>query len=137
MRIRPARASDLPTLAATAAAAYVDCDIDTFLCPRRKEHPEAYQSYYSFTLGCEMDDEGFSMMVAEGKDGSEGWKIVGFACWLRTGDDKNPESKSEGRTNWNWKGLKSQCRQLPGADLARGSIIFRSRHNSAGLFRLS
>ena len=77
------------------------------------------------------------MMVAEDEEGSEGLKVVGFACWLRTGDEKNPKIKSDTRSDWSWKGLQSPCRHFQVLIWPRDSKIFRSRHNSTGLVRFS
>lgn len=102
VRLRPARAQDLPDIAGLIAQAMLEDELYTWLCPGRYEHYADFRNAFLRRLKKRFVTVGYVMVVAVENSGN-GEKICGYSVWERLGTGTNAERWQSENNGW-WHG---------------------------------
>ncbi|KAI8931136.1 hypothetical protein NX059_011490 [Plenodomus lindquistii] len=92
MRVRSARPSDEPAMAAVCARAFFnESFLGNVLHPRRHEYPQDVNIFWHEWIRREWANQRSKVFVATITDEHEHEKVVGVAIWERKGDDKGAQ----------------------------------------------
>lgn len=97
--VRPAKFNDVPKMAFTAFMGYADSPLEQFLSPLRSEYPEdALRGWYQRMLLRWLDPRVVSVAACPA---SSPEKVIGYAQFLRAGDDSGAKQQIASRkTIW-------------------------------------
>lgn len=104
MRLRLATTNDIPSIASTAAAAYIDDPQDAYLYPRRHNYPNRYLKLKSELIEQSLKDPNVVIVVAIIEPVGSHWlgnpDISGYCIWYREGKCEKMEATHKNGKRW-------------------------------------